>query len=154
MSELRHYYQREDGSFRDSRGRLSGSDAIQALLEAVDPDILNTWMQAEDVVQNADDGTARAALTRLLALHLHSLNETEPHVAVRNMQTRDLVRLAGVPYRVIEITMRGDRGQTGYIRARLDHQPDSKPLTFIHNEHDRFPLIERPAPVKGGADSE
>jgi hypothetical protein len=68
-----------DGTARDARGRLDPADAVAALIDSIPPGPpwnrgrpVNKWTAAELATEAADEGTVRAALSRLLALHLHN----------------------------------------------------------------------------------
>lgn len=134
------------------RKTISGTEALQALLDGMPEGPawnhgrpVNIWEAASEAVAGANEETVRAALGRLLALHLDSLATGLPQVAVRNVRDRDVVLFDGVKYRVVgDVELKGSNGETGYIQARPDHRPGEEPRTFIQDRDVRLPLYRRP----------
>jgi hypothetical protein len=132
--------------------KINGTDAVQALLDRMPEGPawnrgrpVNIWEAASEAVAGADEETVRAALGRLLALHMDSLATDLPQVAVRNIKDRDVVVLDGIKYRVVaDVELKGSNGETGYIKARPDHRPGVEPATYVQDRDVRVPLYHRP----------
>lgn len=126
--------------------RLPGpasSDAMERLLAAAaDTGHPNKHDAAAIAVDHADEVDVRSALRHLLGLHMCSLADEGPMVAMRNVEKGDYVRLHGVKCYVAEVDHRGTEGQTVYLRVSY-HRPGNKLETFAYSRDVRIPLIAR-----------
>lgn len=142
---------RDEPEGRDDRGRLHGTSAVQRLLNATPvgpkwnryrPE--NIWTAADEVVERAGDETVRAALRRLLALHMFDLTTNRPKVAMRNVRVGDVVELGGVARTVVERHGDGQRGKTVQVQAVLQHAPGVEASGVFANGGDvQVPLLHR-----------
>ncbi|MEW9530706.1 hypothetical protein [Microbispora sp. NPDC049125] len=132
---------------RDDKGRLHGSAAVARLLKYSPPGPnwnagfpVNPWEMADVAVEAADDETVRAALRRLLALHMFALQEDHPMVAMRNLELGDLVQLHGLNYVIDDIS---DKTRpTITIQVHLSHLPGHSDC-FANDRDVEIPLIAR-----------
>jgi hypothetical protein len=132
----------------DSKGRLDGAEAVRMLLDSVEDHQdwnaahpVNQWEAADKAVEVADEAVVRAALRRLLALHMHDLEATLPQVAVRNMKPMDVVKLHGGEYRVVELV--NAEKETITIRAHQNTVRMGSIVTFANDRDVRVDLVER-----------
>lgn len=138
------------GTARATRVELSGHGAVELLMRSIPtgPDWnhgnpINNWHAANDAVAAADDQTVRAALRRLLSLHLFDLQAKRPKIALRNLKGGDLVVAHGTRYRITKAVRRGDQGQQVYVSGWLNDRIDGELGTFNAGADVEIELLER-----------